>query len=48
MGKTAGELLTARLAAPGRPSETVVLRTTLNVRDSSTPMATALRGTRQA
>jgi hypothetical protein len=30
------------------PAETVVLRTTLNVRASSTRMATALRGTRQA
>ncbi len=48
MGKTAGELLTTRLLAPSRPAETVVLRTTLNVRASSTPMATALRGTRQA
>jgi DNA-binding LacI/PurR family transcriptional regulator len=48
MGKTAGELLTTRLVAPGQPAETVVLRTTLNVRASSTPMATALRGTRQA
>ena len=43
MGKTAGELLTTRLLAPSRPAETVVLRTTLNVRASSTPMATALR-----
>ena len=48
MGRTAGELLTARLITPARPAETVVLRTTLNVRDSSTPMATALRGSRQA
>ena len=48
MGKTAGELLTTRLLAPSRPAETVVLRTTLNVRASSTPMATALRGARQA
>jgi len=47
MGKTAGELLTTRLVSPGRPAETIVLRTTLNVRDSSTPMANALRGTRQ-
>jgi LacI family transcriptional regulator len=43
MGKTAGELLTTRLLTPSRPAETVVLRTTLNVRASSTPMATALR-----
>jgi DNA-binding LacI/PurR family transcriptional regulator len=48
MGKTAGELLTTRLVAAGRPAGTVVLRTTLNVRASSTPMAAALRGTRQA
>ena len=48
MGKTAGELLTTRLLEPSRPAETVVLRTTLNVRASSTPMATALRGARQA
>ena len=46
--KTAGELLTTRLLAPSRPAETVVLRTTLNVRASSTPMATALCGIRQA
>jgi DNA-binding LacI/PurR family transcriptional regulator len=44
MGKTAGELLTTRLLAPTRPAETVVLRTTLNVRASSTPMATAQSG----
>jgi hypothetical protein len=31
MGKTAGELLTTRLVAPGRPAETVVLRTALNL-----------------
>jgi hypothetical protein len=48
MGKTAGELLTTRLLAPARQAETVVLRTTLNVRASSTPMATTLRGTGQA
>lgn len=48
MGKTAGELLTTRLLAPSRPAETVVLRTTLNVRASSTSMATALGGIRQA
>ena len=47
MGKTAGELLTTRLLEPSQ-AETVVLRTTLNVRASSTPMATALRGARQA
>jgi LacI family transcriptional regulator len=48
MGKAAGELLTTRLLAPSRPAETVVLRATLNVRASSTPMATSLRGIRQA
>jgi LacI family transcriptional regulator len=46
MGRTAGGLLTTRLVSPGRPPETIVLHATLNVRDSSTPMATALRGTR--
>ena len=39
MGKTAGQLLTSRRATPGKPAETVVLRTTLNVRASSTPRA---------
>ncbi len=48
MGKTAGQLLTTRRDSPGRPCETVVLRTTLNVRASSTPRATALRRTQQA
>ncbi len=48
MGKTAGQLLTARRASPDKPCETVVLRTTLNVRASSTPRATTLRGTRHA
>jgi hypothetical protein len=43
-----GELLATRLLAPSRPAETVVLRTTRSVRAGSTPMATALRGFRQA
>ena len=48
MGRTAGQLLTARRAAPGKPAETVVLRTTLNVRASSTPRATAQHQAKQA
>lgn len=42
MGKTAGRLLTSRHATPGKHGETVVLRTTLNVRASSTPRAGGL------
>lgn len=37
MGKVAGELLAARIAAPDKPPETVALLTTLKVRASSTP-----------
>jgi LacI family transcriptional regulator len=39
MGKAAGRLLTSRRTTPGKDGETVVLRTTLNVRASSTPRA---------
>jgi LacI family transcriptional regulator len=48
MGKTAGQLLTMRRVSPGKPGETVILRTTLNVRASSTPRATGLRGAQHA
>ena len=45
MGKIAGQLLTTRRASPDGSCETVVMRTTLNVRASSTPRATALHRT---
>jgi LacI family transcriptional regulator len=48
MGKTAGQLLTSRHAAPGKPTDTVVLRTTLNIRASSTPRAADLPRPQQA
>ncbi len=48
MGKAAGQLLTARRAAPDQPCATVVLPTTLNVRASSTPRAAAQHGLRQS
>jgi LacI family transcriptional regulator len=45
MGKIAGQLLTNRRASPDGSCETVILHTTLKVRASSTPRATALHRT---
>lgn len=45
MGEIAGQLLTNRRASPDGSCETIVLHTTLNVRASSTPRATALHST---
>ena len=51
-GNTRIEAICGKCGAPNRvtaaPGETVVLRTTLNVRASSMPRVAGLRGTQQA
>jgi LacI family transcriptional regulator len=48
MGRIAGQLLAAHSASPDKRPETVVLRTSLNMRASSTPRASEPRRIRQA
>ncbi len=48
MGRIAGQLLAAHSAAPDKQPETVVLRTSLNIRASSTPAPSEQRRARQA
>ena len=48
MGRIAGQLLAAHSASPDKPPETVVLRTSLNIRASSTPGPGEPRRARQA
>ncbi len=48
MGRIAGQLLAAHSASPDKRPETVVLRTSLNIRASSTPGASEPQRARQA
>ena len=48
MGSIAGQLLAAHSASPDKRPETVVLRTSLNIRASSTPRNGEPRRLRQA
>jgi LacI family transcriptional regulator len=48
MGRIAGQLLAAHSASPDKRPETVILRTSLNIRASSTPAPSEPRRARQA